>query len=215
MQNKTTTEMRGRADNATSAEPISMSRRRLFVPIKQTSLDPEGQASTDQITEAKMISPPWAINLSACSQCGDCVSACPEKILNFDLSIEQPVVDFNQGECSFCQQCAAACPEPVFILTDERSTNNAWDLQVKVTDGCLLTKRIYCRSCGDNCPERAIHYTTGFHNKSTLTIDPEACTGCGACIGSCPTESLQIFAKQQSDETLFVPIESTFPSNVL
>lgn len=44
-----------------------------------------------------------------------------------------------------------------------------------------------CQLCVDICPENAFHII-----RNKLTLFENECIGCAACIGSCPTEALQI-----------------------
>jgi ferredoxin-type protein NapF len=57
--------------------------------------------------------PPWALAealfINACSRCGDCVPACPTRIIVIVRGF--PEVDFKRGECTFCGACAAACKD--------------------------------------------------------------------------------------------------------
>ena len=61
------------------------------------------------------IRPPWALSDSdfteICTGCGDCIPACPRKILVKGRA-GYPVIDFALGGCDFCGACANACPEP-------------------------------------------------------------------------------------------------------
>ncbi|NMP15040.1 ferredoxin-type protein NapF [Thalassotalea sp. Y01] len=142
---------------------------------------------------------PWVINekvfLDGCTQCGDCLSACPENILvkSDDGFVS---VDFNLGECTFCEKCVDVCEQPLFKNTDEQ----AWSAHLNIKDNCLASNQIYCQSCKDVCDTRAIE----FHYKSSIptpSINQSQCTSCGACVNACPSQSLELIAVSEvSDE---------------
>ncbi|MGH1349307.1 MAG: ferredoxin-type protein NapF [Methyloligellaceae bacterium] len=141
--------------------------------------------------------PPWSNEkniLSLCTRCNKCSEACPEHIIATDKS-GYPEVKFDLGECTFCKECATACPEKLFNLEAP-----AWNNRVTVSDKCFVRSSIYCRSCGDMCQERAIHFRLLPEGKADIIIDHEKCTGCGACQHTCPANaiSLQINSEYES-----------------
>lgn len=145
------------------------------------------------VRSADSLRPPWtdeAALHAACSKCGECVRACPERILAKGPA-GLPVVDFRSGSgmCTFCGECAASCPEPVFD-TDRAPP---WQVGVAIEDSaCLARAGIYCRSCGDACLEQAIRFTPQIGSIPVPEIDPSRCTGCGACMAGCPGEAVSL-----------------------
>ncbi|MDG4717766.1 MULTISPECIES: ferredoxin-type protein NapF [Thalassospira] len=138
--------------------------------------------------ELSAIRPPWAVQFDAnCTGCADCVPACPEGIIALD-GANLPAIDFNKGECSFCEACADACSENVF----DRSVEPAWHLDITVAKNCFAEQGIYCRSCGDICPERAIRIPPQLGGRARVIIDSDTCTRCGACQGACPADAILI-----------------------
>jgi ferredoxin-type protein NapF len=59
---------------------------------------------------APPLRPPWALGeaafTAACECCGNCVEACPEKVLTAGAS-GYPEMDFARGGCNFCAACVA------------------------------------------------------------------------------------------------------------
>lgn len=143
---------------------------------------------------AEPLRPPWLVSSSAlyerCRQCGDCVSACPENILELDPE-RYPRVNFSahgMAECSFCGDCANACPEPLFHSTD----TTPWHHHAAINNACLSEQGVVCHSCCDTCPEEAINLPRLAGITAVPTISVADCTGCGACVASCPTSAIHM-----------------------
>jgi ferredoxin-type protein NapF len=133
--------------------------------------------------------PPWASSnfIDRCTRCGDCVSACPTQIIKVgDAGF--PKVDFSQGECTFCGDCTSACTPKAL----EQSTDTPWALQASITDRCLALHGVECRICGEACDERAIHFQLAIGKVAQPQLITEQCTGCGACLAPCPSNSIRI-----------------------
>lgn len=132
---------------------------------------------------------PWVKSeqqfIAECTQCGDCLSACPEKIIvKGDGGF--PNINFNLGECDFCGKCALSCSLPLF----DEITTIPWLIKAQISDECLANKNVYCRSCAESCETQALSFQIGI--SSVPNIDIAVCTGCGACVSPCPTQSITI-----------------------
>lgn len=151
---------------------------------------PAHRTDRPRIGRSHYLRPPWtdeeAVRRS-CSSCGDCLRACPEAIL-IPGPARTPVVNFAKGECTFCGACAEACPEDVFRET----TDVPWANVAAISTSCLLTAGVECRSCTDFCDRRALGFDLRARPVGRIDLDPEACTGCGACVAACPTHSITI-----------------------
>ena len=134
------------------------------------------------------IRPPWSLEatlIDHCTRCGDCVAACPEKILHLDAA-GLPEVDFSAGACTFCGDCARICAAPVFDL----ARTPAWQVEISVSDQCLPKRGILCESCRDICIDGAIGFTRAPGQAPVPRISESACTGCGACLAVCPAGAI-------------------------
>src|SRR5690606_5574509 len=87
-----------------------------------------------------------AESLRNCSGCGDCVEACPTKIISIDAGV--PTLDFRIGECTFCGRCAERCPERVFPPQPAIKFSH----HAAIGDGCLAINYVDCQACRDSCP---------------------------------------------------------------
>ncbi len=140
---------------------------------------------------ADIMTPPWALQdelfFKRCTQCKDCIDACPEDILEVG-SKGYPQVNFKHGECTFCGDCASACEAGA--LKDQGQV--PWHYKAQINAHCLNIKGVMCRSCSDNCDESAISFKLAVGGFSSPKIDLDLCTGCGACIAPCPSSSIEI-----------------------
>lgn len=132
--------------------------------------------------------PPWAVPAfhDLCTRCGDCLPACPERILVVGDG-GFPQVDFRRGECTFCADCVAAC-RPAAL---HRSTPDTppWTLVASIAPECLEARGVQCRACIDPCPAAAVTLRPG---QRLPTVDRDACTGCGACVAPCPVDAVRV-----------------------
>lgn len=139
------------------------------------------------------IRPPWALQEEAfidhCTRCNDCTKACPQHILVIGDG-GYPTVDFSHGECTFCGDCVAKCqPRALSRLTPEQA---AWGYKARIGEDCLPKQGVECRVCGDFCDARAIRFPPRLGGSPLPEIDPEKCTGCGACAAPCPVSAISI-----------------------
>lgn len=135
------------------------------------------------------IRPPWTADMFErdCTRCGACVPACPESILRLDTN-GYPQITFAERGCSFCGACAEACSAPVF----DRA-RPAWNLVIAIAqDRCLPYQGVVCQSCRDACAAGAIRFPMVAGRTARPSIDTDACTGCGACVGVCPTSAIAL-----------------------
>ncbi|PSJ48102.1 ferredoxin-type protein NapF [Zobellella endophytica] len=140
---------------------------------------------------------PWAKDwlrfTDGCTRCGDCLAACPERIIvQGDGGF--PVLDFGRGECTFCGRCAETCGQDIFSATTERP----WRQFAQIGASCLAYHGVHCRSCEDSCEPRAICFKPQLGAISRPELDRERCNGCGACVAGCPATAIKILTQEST-----------------
>lgn len=136
--------------------------------------------------------PPWARPedefTAICTRCGDCARACPTHIIKQGDG-GYPTVDFSLGECTFCGDCVSACSPQALLRTDDVP---AWEIKAEIGDTCLARRQVECRICGEQCGEDAIRFRPQPGGISLPELDAGRCTGCGACVASCPSRAIRV-----------------------
>jgi len=136
--------------------------------------------------------PPWALaeNLfqDACTQCGDCLPVCPTHILKQENTNGYPIADFNLGECTFCGDCVSACPTAAL----DKTQVTAWSYKAKVKETCLASQQVICTTCAEQCELEAIRFKPQIGKVAEPEIDVDVCTGCGACVATCPSQAIEV-----------------------
>jgi ferredoxin-type protein NapF len=132
---------------------------------------------------------PWRADdfLSRCQRCDDCVKACPEGIVRRGDG-GFPRVDFAFGGCTFCAVCVDACRHGAL----ERAAEAPWQVEVTIGAACLGRSGVTCRCCGESCDAGAIRFRLAIRGRSIPEVSMAACTGCGACVSSCPVQAVAV-----------------------
>ena len=124
---------------------------------------------------------------SECSTCESkaCVASCDEQII-FIQKDGTTRLDFSKSGCTFCEACASACEANVLSLENTHTSEHINALFRISTEACVAHHGVICFSCKEPCIDDAILFN-GLFNP---VIDTDKCTGCGFCLGRCPTEAI-------------------------
>lgn len=139
---------------------------------------------------------------AACIKCGQCVNACPPDILKLapagaDLPIGTPYFIPRTGACIMCPDipCMKACPTGALSPKLADINDARMGLAVIDIENCLSWRGLRCEICYRDCPIRgkAIVLEDAPRGMSKHAVfhpivNSDACTGCGICEKSCPTE---------------------------
>jgi ferredoxin-type protein NapF len=136
--------------------------------------------------------PPWALAeadfLQRCTRCGDCITACPQSIL-LRGDGGYPEVRFSARGCTECAACVPACTPAALWRQPDMPP---WNWKPKFSDACLAQRKVECRICGEICDHGAIRFRPTLGGIAQPSLEPERCTGCGACVAPCPTQAISL-----------------------
>lgn len=79
---------------------------------------------------------------------------------------------------------AAAEPSPIEASSRPRI--------VAFAEHCLAFQNVVCRCCGESCTAAAIRFSPRLGAAAEPVLNPDLCTGCGACLPVCPTAALSL-----------------------
>ena len=162
-----------------------MASRRDFLNVLRKPLDQTKEDSP------LVVRPPYGLNeslfQSECVTCESkaCVASCDEQIIMIQND-GTPKLDFSKSGCTFCEECANVC-EPNVLNLDNSHTSEQLNATFRIsTDGCVAHHGVICFSCKEPCIDDAILFNGMF----SPVIDMDKCTGCGYCLGRCPTQAI-------------------------
>ncbi len=169
------------------------------------------------------VRPPFALPeldfLISCSRCGDCAQVCPTGVI-FSLSARYgataagtPAMDLANKACLMCNDwpCVTACEPralrlplvPVVTEEGEEESTEASGIppprlaRARIdTSSCLPYLGPECGACNNSCPVPGALLWDGPKPR----IDPEICTGCGACRVACITEPKSVLISPLAGE---------------
>lgn len=152
-------------------------------------------------SSVKEIRPPWALAetafLEMCTRCDGCREACPQGIVVRGEG-GYPVMDFTRGECTFCGACLERCAPRALLRAS--SITAPWQIKAHVDASCVAGRGVECRICGEMCNVRAIRFPPRLGAVALPQLDRDACSGCGACVASCPVGAIAVINPMEIDQ---------------
>ena len=131
---------------------------------------------------------PEEVFYSRCDGCNACVKSCPQNVIQ--LAAGFPIISFNQVGCTFCGRCVDACDQGA--LDAAIALETPWQWRANIGSTCLDKRGIVCRACEASCEEDAIRFRPALGGKTDVSVLLKTCTGCGACVSSCPTSAISM-----------------------
>lgn len=162
-----------------------MASRREFLNVLRKPLAKSKESSP------LVVRPPYGLDesffQSECITCESkaCVASCDEQIIVIQED-GTPRLNFSKSGCTFCEDCANACESNVLNLENTHTAEHINATFRISIEGCVAHHGVICFSCKEPCIDDAILFN-GLFNP---IIDTDKCTGCGFCLGRCPTEAI-------------------------
>ena len=172
-----------------------MASRRDFLTAFRKPLDTISEKAKNK--ESLIVRPPYgsleSLFQSKCPECESqsCVTSCEEEIILI-RSDKTPMLNFSKKGCTFCDACAEACEANVLSLENHTTSEHINALFRISTEGCVAHHGVICFSCKEPCIDDAILFNGMFNP----VIDDKKCTGCGFCLGRCPTQAISYTATE-------------------
>lgn len=140
-----------------------------------------------------VLRPPWSLPeaqfIEACTRCDECISICPEKVIQKGQGGFPEIVFKNSG-CEFCEECLDVCkPKALNKPTEDAQP---WIIKAEIKSSCIAYHGTICRTCGEACNDEAIHFKLEPGKVGEPILNLDNCTGCGFCIAMCPVDAVVI-----------------------
>jgi ferredoxin-type protein NapG len=169
-------------------------RRQFFRESVGQWLEKAMEAAEERVVQQHYTRPPGALPemafLAACTRCGECVTACPPRVIQVapagaGLAAGTPYLDLRRSPCIACptMPCAAACPTDALTVPARGWAGYRLARITFLPERCVTFRGQPCRVCADRCPvgERALTMDEQGHP----VLRPEGCVGCGVCAREC------------------------------
>ncbi len=126
-----------------------------------------------------------------CTQCGDCLKACPYGTIKVSEADGFPVIYPDQIPCYLCEDfpCIGACGEEALLPVEGRDQVR---LGLAVVSHARCTAGQGCHACVSQCPMNALAMDFGAYR---LRVLEDRCVGCGICEQTCKTVNDKIAIK--------------------
>jgi ferredoxin-type protein NapG len=157
-------------------------------------LDQAMASAEERVVHTRYVRPPGALPemgfLAACTRCGECVSACPPKVIKVaptsaGLAAGTPYLDVARSPCIACptMPCAAVCPTEALTVPEHGWAGYRLGAIEFLPERCVTFRGQACRVCADVCPvgARALVMDEAGHP----VLKAEGCVACGTCIREC------------------------------
>jgi len=157
-----------------------------FVKHRDAPSQQEAQSPT-VLEKTGWLRPPGAVQevlfLERCTQCGDCIDACPHDAIESLAIHETPGIYPGEAPCQLCEDfpCIEACETDALI-----PLKNIHEVRMGVAKVSknMCTAGNGCNACVSKCPTGAISMD---FNTFLVAVTSNLCVGCGICQYICGT----------------------------
>lgn len=160
---------------------------------QNTAMDPSRRflfRRSSVAAQAKVQRPPGAlleaVFVETCTRCDACIDACPADIIRRGDG-GFPEMNFKARGCDACGVCLPVCKPKAL-----QAPLSFGEWRAELGSTCLALRGVECRVCGEACDARAIRFKPLLGGVSQPVLDASSCTGCGACVGGCPTQAISM-----------------------
>jgi ferredoxin-type protein NapF len=165
---------------------------------------------------AEVIRPPGAVEEArfnaACARCGNCIHACPKRIIYPSLGeagmsgVLTPVIRIGPGYCAeWCHACDRVCPtHAISHLSLNRKRQVSIGTARVTKSRCLAwAENQYCMVCHEYCPYSAIG-AVARNDVNCPEVKDDQCRGCGLCQTVCPATTVAIVVEPRPRQAFIV-----------
>lgn len=139
----------------------------------------------EPVVREDWLRPPGAVReetfLERCTQCGDCVKACPYGAITAHPRDGSPIIFPDQTPCYLCEDlpCITACGTDALV-----GVENVEDVRMglAIVSPRTCTAEQGCNACVSQCPTHALSMDFGVLR---VLVSGEQCVGCGVCEYTC------------------------------
>ena len=173
----------------------------LGVTVQEFVKSQKQDSSSDVLSEVPKpktgwLRPPGAVEehvfLERCTQCADCIEACPHDAIQVLPHDESPGIFPSESPCQLCEDFPCIEAGETDALMPLASINQV-QMGLAVVSASRCTAGNGCNACVSKCPLNAISMDFGSFR---VKVDERLCVGCGICQYICHTvndrEAIQI-----------------------
>lgn len=194
---------RAPAEEGEAARGGIMSRRAAVLGVGgMVALLALGAGARASYAQEGVIHPPGAqvngLFHALCLRCGRCEQVCPTHVIGVAkvesglMDVRTPKMEFRLGYCDGCDgafQCIEVCPTGALAAFDPAV--NKVGMAVVDEDSCQVFG--LSATCGYTCMRACPADAIVKDEWGKISIDEEACWGCGACEYVCPTNAYRSY----------------------
>jgi len=139
--------------------------------------------------------PQMDFSREGCDFCEECLQVCEPGALKKLIANNSKHVSsqHNSNSASNTKNLNNSGGDSEVVVDKPDSYLPPWHLKAYINKTtCLSMQGTICRTCGESCDFEAIRFKLELGGVAEPLLDLTKCTGCGACYGPCPVNSITI-----------------------